>query len=260
MKYIIWTVTLCSTTLFTLGCTRYSSVTTETYAIPQNSTVAVSTFNGSITVEWYEGSDMILEITKTSNRSEDEFDKAEVMVSVGMLTNIEARRLDRHACIGVSLVLQLPYGSEISDLETSNGRIAVTGGAGSANVHTSNGSISFEDFEGSVSAETSNGSINVSGSSIIYASSSNGGISGVISSIPPEGIVLLTSNGAIQVEIDSELDADFEMDTSNGSITVNGEGFSNVYIHDSDGSATLGTGGNPVTLRTSNGSIRITAI
>ncbi len=260
MKCIHSAVILCSAVMLMIGCTQYSSVSTEIHTIPENSTVSVSTFNGSITVEWYEGSDLILEITKTSNRSEDELDEAEVVVSGGMLTNIEARRLDRHASIGVSFVLRLPYGTEISNLDTSNGRIAVTGGGGSADVHTSNGSISFENFYGSVSAETSNGSINVSGSSIVYAASSNGSITGEISSLPPGGIVLRTSNGAINIEIDSELDADLEMDTSNGSITVDGEGFSNVFIDDSDGTATLGTGGNPITLRTSNGSIRITAI
>ena len=252
----------CSAALLLLltGCGRYVSVKTETHSIPVNSTVAVSTFNGSISVEWYEGADLILEITTTSSRSESELEKAEVEITSGMITNIEAYRLDRYANVGVSLKLRLPSGTQISELHTSNGGIAVSGGGGTALAHTSNGNISFTDFSGSVSVETSNGSISVSGSNLIHAASSNGSITGEIMSITPQGVTLLTSNGAINVEIDSSLDADIEMCTSNGSVSVTGEGFSDVSIDDSDGWATLGAGGNPITLRTSNGSIRVTTV
>lgn len=253
---------ICSAVLLALmpGCARYVTVITETHSIPENSTVTVSTFNGSITVEWYEGTELILEITTTSSRSEEELDKAEVEITSGMITCIEAHRLDRHANVGVSLMLRLPHGTEISELETSNGCITVSGGDGTAQVHTSNGNISFSDFSGSVSAETSNGSISASGSNMVYAAASNGSITGDIMSITPEGITLRTSNGEITIEIDSRLDADLEMDTSNGSVSLTGEGFSNVSLDDSDGWATLGVGGNPITLRTSNGSIRVKAV
>ena len=100
----------------------------------------------------------------------------------------------------------------------------------------------------------------MSGSNLLYAVSSNGSITGEIMSITPSGVTLRTSNGAINVEIDPSLNADLEMTTSNGSVSVTGEGFSDVSIDDSDGWATLGVGGNPITLRTSNGSIRVTAV
>ncbi|MCK4806733.1 MAG: hypothetical protein KAT09_03760, partial [Candidatus Aegiribacteria sp.] len=171
---------LFSAVLLTLmpGCARYVTVITETHSIPANSTVTVLTFNGSITVEWYEGTELILEITKTSSRSEEELDKAEVEITAGILTRIEAHRLDRYANVGVSLMLRLPHGTEIAELQTSNGCITVSGGDGTAKAHTSNGNISFDNFSGTVSAETSNGSISVSGSSLIYAASSNGSITG----------------------------------------------------------------------------------
>ncbi len=241
------------------GCSQYVSVTTETRSIPVNSTVEVSTFNGSITVEWYEGSDLFLEITTSAN-SENELEEAEVNITADILTIIEAHKLNDDANVGVSLLLRLPHGVEIAELHTSNGRITVSGGSGSAQAITSNGSISFENFSGSVRAETSNGSITVSGSDLVYARSSNGSITGEIMSVPPEGIELRTSNGAINVELDSSLDADIEMDTSNGSVSVTGEGFRNVIIDDSDGSAILGAGGNSITLRTSNGSIRVKTV
>ncbi len=161
----------------------------------------------------------------------------EVKITSGMITTIEAHRLDRYANVGVSLKLRLPRGTQISDLNTSNGCIAVSGGSGTAQAHTSNGNISFDGFSGSVSVETSNGSISVSGSNLVYAASSNGSITGEIMSITPEGVTLRTSNGAINVEIDSGINADLEMSTSNGSVSVTGEGFSDVSIDDSDGSA-----------------------
>ncbi len=262
MKSVISIISFCSAVLLILltGCGRYVSVTTETHPIPANSTVTVSTFNGSISVEWYEGAEMILEITRTSSRSEEELEKVEVKITSGMITCIEAHRLDRYANVGASLKLSLPYGAEIGELHTSNGNIAVAGGGGTAQVHTCNGNISFADFSGSVSVETSNGSISVSGSNLVYAATSNGSITGEIMSITPQGVTLRTSNGAINVEIDSRLNADLEISTSNGSVSVSGEGFSDVSIDDGGGWATLGVGGNPVTLRTSNGSVRVTAV
>ncbi len=246
--------------VLTVGCAHYSTVITETHSIPANSTVEVSTFNGSISVEWYEGTDMTLEITKTSSRSREELDQIEVKVTPGSRTIIEAHRLDRYANVGASLMLRLPQGTEISELQTSNGSISVAGGDGTAQVRTSNGSVSFDGFSGSINIDTSNGSISVSGGSLVYAATSNGSITADILSITQEGITLLTSNGRINIEIDSELDADLDMDTSNGSVSITGECFRNVIIDDSDGSATLGEGGTPVTLRTSNGSIRVTAL
>ncbi|MEN8208044.1 MAG: hypothetical protein ABFR50_02215 [Candidatus Fermentibacteria bacterium] len=242
------------------GCRRYVSVITETHSIPANSTVTASTFNGSINVEWYDGTEMLLEVTRTSSRSEEELDQIQVEITSGMITCIKAHRLDRYANVGVSLKLSLPHGTQISELHTSNGSISVAGGGGTAEVFTSNGNISFSDFSGSVSVETSNGSISVSGSNLVYASSSNGSITGEITSITPQGVRLRTSNGAINVEINSSLNADLEMVTSNGSVSLTGEGFSDISIDDSDGWATLGAGGNPITLRTSNGSIRVTAV
>ncbi len=262
MKNLFPIGSFCSAAILILltGCGRYVSVITETHSIPANSIVTVSTFNGSINVEWYEGTEMILEITRTSNRSEAELEKVEVNITSGMITNIEAHRLDRYAKVGVSLKISLPHGVEISDLHTSNGSIAVSGGSGTAQAHTSNGNIAFADFSGSVSVETSNGSISVSGSNLVYAASSNGSITGEIMSITPAGVTLRTSNGPINVDIDSRLNADLEMVTSNSSVSVTGDGFSDVSIDDSDGWATLGEGGNPITLRTSNGSIRVTAV
>ncbi|MCK5116806.1 MAG: hypothetical protein KAR44_09420 [Candidatus Aegiribacteria sp.] len=262
MKNLFSIGSFCFMVLFLLlaACGQYVSVITETHSIPENSIVTVSTFNGSINVEWYEGTELILEITRTSSRSEAELEKVEVKITTGMITNIEAHRLDRYANVGVSLKLKLPHGAQISDLHTSNGCISVSGGSGTAQSHTSNGNISFTDFSGSVSVETSNGNISVSGSNLVYAASSNGSITGEIMSITSAGVTLRTSNGAINVDIDPGLNADLEMTTSNGSVSVTGDGFSDVSIDDSDGWANLGTGGNPITLRTSNGSIRVTAV
>jgi hypothetical protein len=85
MKSVVSIGSFCSAVLLILltGCGRYVSVTTETHPIPANSTVTVSTFNGSISVEWYEGTEMLLEITRTSSRSEDELDKVEVEITSG---------------------------------------------------------------------------------------------------------------------------------------------------------------------------------
>ncbi|MCD4846637.1 MAG: DUF4097 domain-containing protein [Candidatus Aegiribacteria sp.] len=246
--------------LSVIGCGHYEIVYTETYAVPQESTVYVATFNGDIDIEWYNEDEISVEITKHSWRSEEELEKAEVAIIADSETRITAYKLDDDADVGVSLSLLIPQGTAMRVLETSNGDITVNGGIGNAEVNTSNGDVTFSDFEGTIDIETSNGDIIVRGGSLIGAETSNGRIEAGIYSIPSEGIILDTSNGDIIVSVLQELNAEFDIDTSNGTISIDAENLTDVRISDSEGRATLGEGGPIIRLDTSNGNIKVSTI
>lgn len=246
--------------LSVIGCGHYEIVYTEKHSIPQESTIYVATFNGSIDIEWYHEDEMFLEITKSSWRSEEELEKVEVVVITDSETRITAYKLDDDANVGVSLSLLLPMGTAIRVLETSNGDLTVTDGHGNAEVSTSNGDVTFSNFDGTIDIKTSNGNITVQGGILTGADTSNGSIDAEIYIVPPEGIVLDTSNGDIIISVLQGLNAEFDMDTSNGSVTIKGTNFSNIRISDSNGQATLGEGGSIIRLDTSNGDIRVSTI
>lgn len=246
--------------LSVIGCGHYEIVYTEMHAVPQESPIYVATFNGSIDIEWYHEDEMSLEITKSSWKSEEELEKVEVTIITDSVTTITAHKLDDDADVGVSLSLLLPPGTVLRLLETSNGDISVNGGIGNAEVNTSNGDVTFSNFDGTIDIRTSNGDIIVRGGYLTGAETSNGSIEAGIYSIPPEGIILDTSNGDIIISVLQGLNAEFDMDTSNGSISIDAEGLTDVRISDSDGRATLGEGGSTIRLDTSNGDIKVSTI
>ncbi|MCK4672186.1 MAG: DUF4097 family beta strand repeat protein [Candidatus Aegiribacteria sp.] len=246
--------------LSVIGCGHYEIVYTEKHAVPQESTIYVTTFNGDIDIEWYHEDEMSLEITKSSWRSEEELEKAEVVVITDSETRITARKLDDDADVGVSLSLLLPPGTAIQVLETSNGDVTVTDGIGNAEANTSNGDVTFSNFNGTIDIRTSNGDIIVRGGTLTGARTSNGSIEAEIYAVPPEGTVLDTSNGDIIISVLQGLNAELDMDTSNGSITIEAEDLTDVRISDSDGRATLGEGGSTIRLDTSNGDIKVSTI
>ncbi|HRY61440.1 MAG TPA: DUF4097 family beta strand repeat-containing protein, partial [Candidatus Fermentibacter sp.] len=74
-----------------------------------------------------------------------------------------------------------------------------------------------------------------------------------------DGAVLDTSNGDIVAGLAPGAFAEFTMDTSNGSVSVEGPGFSEVRLDDSEGSAVMGPGGPRVELSSSNGNITVSS-
>lgn len=125
------------------------------------------------------------------------------------------------------------------DASTSNGPVRITG-ARTARVHTSNGGV------------------HVSGVRWARVRTSNGSISAALAR-PEEADSLdfRTSNGSITLTLPAGTNAAVDASTSNGSITTDFP----VTVQGRVGSgklvATVGRGGAPLVLRTSNGSIRL---
>jgi DUF4097 and DUF4098 domain-containing protein YvlB len=247
-----------ATAILAMGCAQQAAVVEETQPVEVGSVVEMYTFNGDVSVEWYQGTEMDLSYQKTTWRGEAELDKVEVTVSEeGHATIIRAEKLQEGAQVGVDLDVRLPEGVGLGRVETSNGNVTVTGGSGDAIVDTSNGDIVFRGFAGSVRGDTSNGDIVVLGGTLRSADTSNGEIEAEIRSVQGSRTVLDTSNGNIDVYISPELDLKVIMDTSNGSVSVSGLPVADLWIEDSEGTATLNAGTHELVLDTSNGDVRV---
>ena len=179
---------------------------------------------------------------------------------------------------GASIVVELPDASEVAlktsngsvyasgltgtlDIDTSNGAVEVFGHAGEADLNTSNGSITVDDHVGSLAADTSNGSVRISHvDGAVKAGTSNGSIAVTLHKGQRGPVNLDTSNGPITVRVGPGFAGAVSFDTSNGRVNVRDHAgnITNQSISKTKGRITVGEGGAPSRLDTSNGTIRFT--
>ncbi|MEN8183572.1 MAG: DUF4097 family beta strand repeat-containing protein [Myxococcota bacterium] len=175
----------------------------------------------------------------------------------------------------VDLEVRVPRRLEV-EVNASNGRVALCGLRAGVRVRSSNGKVRLEDLvgdaditatnalvscrctRGRVTARSSNGNIKLEEHrGAVDASTSNGLISVALEELAPDGVQLATSNGRIVLELPDEVDGDVDLRVDNGVIR-NARTLCRC-TRDTSGRVrgTLGAGGAPIRLRTSNGSISL---
>jgi len=172
---------------------------------------------------------------------------------------VEKPQCDLAKHIGVSFDISVPRQSSI-DVHTSNGNVAGRDLAGMLKGRTSNGSITSEGVTGPLDMHTSNGNVRcLDVMADVKAQTSNGEVhiryASAATTTP--NVEARTSNGGVTFIAPPNLSAQVTAETSNGSVTtdlpilVQGK-ISKNHLH-----GTIGDGQGHVSLRTSNGSIRI---
>jgi Putative adhesin len=125
--------------------------------------------------------------------------------------------------------------------------------------HSTNGDISIEGVTAEVDALTTNGNVNVSTSSgLVNASTTNGSVTATLgANSGADPMRFSTTNGSVTVFAPTELNANVELDTTNGDvvsdfpITVSGRMRSNQLR------GTLGAGGRRIVVRSTNGDVSL---
>ncbi len=252
------------------------------FARPRAATVTVSNANGRTRLFGEERDD--IKIIAWKRARAESVEAAELMVrDIRVASNESAGGLEievempskwnRHGT--ANLDIHLP--SDIAlDITSANGKICLCGMRASVHAHSSNGAVSVEDVVGDIQvaasnakccfsrthgrlrARSSNGKIELAdhcGS--VDASTSNGVICASLGELGSEGILLATSNGRIVLELPEEVDAEVDIRVENGVVRT-ARNFSS-QTRESNGHirGTLGHGGTPVKLRTSNGTISL---
>jgi hypothetical protein len=142
----------------------------------------------------------------------------------------------------VSYRINVPRRNDL-DLTAHNGGIAISGVTGTMRFETTNGGVRLSEIGGDVRGETRNGGLNVE-------------LSG--SRWDGAGLDVETSNGGVNLTIPEGYNADLTTRTVNGGfrtdfpMTIQGELSPRHGI-----TTTLGSGGPPVSVRTTNGGLRI---
>ncbi len=261
---------------------RVERVETLHFPSPGNCVLRVQNVNGKTFVRGEARDD--IEVTCCKCARAESSDSARQLLGeirvvdseMGGILSLEVeipRRWNRHG--SVNLEIRIPDKLRV-EVTATNGKVGIVGLRNSVKARSSNGSVTVSDVVGDVDimtsnakvecsdtcgrlvARSSNGKIEFDGHrGSIDAATSNGLISASVDDVSREGVMLATSNGRIVLDLPESVDADVDLQVDNGIIRndrVLGEG-----TRETNGRVrgTLGRGGAPIRLRTSNGSIAL---
>jgi hypothetical protein len=270
-----------------------------TYDLKPGGRLSVESFNGTIEILGWEKDSV--QVTGTKSAARQELLK-EIQIEAKSADNAVTIRAirphDRHGSMGAKFMIRVPRQVQLERIVSSNGQIRVEDIQGNAHLETSNGGIRLRQFDGRLDARTSNGGIeadSIGGDAIVHtsnggirlervagsveASTSNGGVHVRMGKPKPnDRLSFASSNGNIEVELESLDNNEIHASTSNAAITLRmpatikarlRASTSNSAITSDFDVSTHGTitknrlegdinGGGPLLdLNTSNGSIRI---
>jgi hypothetical protein len=254
----------------------------------------VSTFDGSVEIRSWDRAEVVVEIEK---RGQDKDAVSKISVTSEQKANqitVEAHHSGSTTMIGIGrftspsarLIVSVPRKSNITartsdgtitldrvegrlDLRSGDGSIKVMEGKGDLLIESGDGTLTLDDVAGHVEARTQDGSVRVSGT--------------------PSALRVRTGDGSVSLRIrdGAQMAEDWMVDTGDGSVTAelpagfnamidadpgsDGRVHSDFTLTNSTGASTtgksrergpvsgqLGAGGKTFTLRTGDGTIRIT--
>jgi hypothetical protein len=209
-------------------------------------TVDAGTNGGIRVVGWDQSSIRVQAIVQASAREEGRArelaSSVQLLVGGGRVGANGPETAGRRESWSVSYRISVPRRNDL-DLKANNGGITIDGVSGTITFDTHNGGVRLSELGGTVRGETHNGGLNVVLSGLQWDG---------------EGLDVETTNGGVTLAIPDGYNAQLETRTVNGGfrsdfpLTVQGELSFRRGI-----STTLGSGGAPVRVRTTNGGVRI---
>lgn len=259
------------------------------YSVKETPDVVLATFDGVIEVRSWDRPEVLIQIEKRGH-DKDIVRKIEVLAEQkGRRISIETRYSGKTSFVGFGvwqspsarLIATVPRHANLQvrtgdgtvtvakvtgtiDVRSDDGSIRVTETDGELLAETSDGSIQLEDVAGRVEARTGDGTVRLSGTpSVVRARSGDGSMILRIRSgaVMAEDWMIATNDGTVTLELPDGFNAEIEAEPSSGSRVRN-----DLTLADSSGgtrearilTGKLGTGGKKITLRSGDGTIRLT--
>jgi hypothetical protein len=246
------------------------------------------TFDGAVEVRSWDRPEILVQIEKRG-QDKDAIAKIEVLSEQkGDRLQVEARhtaktrfvwgvfhspsaRLIANVPRQTNLIVRTGDGNVVvervtgkAEIRTSDGSIRMTETAGSLQAETTDGSVRLDDVSGRVEARTGDGTIQLTGTpDVVRARSGDGSIVLRIRSgaVMAEDWMVATSDGTITIELPDGFNAEIEADPSSDGRVRNDLALASATGGTRESrllKGTLGQGGRRLTVRTGDGSIRLT--
>ena len=217
--------------------------------------------NGSVTVETWSRNEVDIWAEKAVRGRRENLDRIKIEIDSGSgyvqvdtifpkIRNFRGR---------VNYEIKVPEDVDLETIKSVNGSVHIYGPVGDVKASSTNGNVNIREASGRLTLTTTNGSVkalDIEGE--IHARSTNGSIHLEIDSVTDE-ITASSTNGGISLNIGSRnVDADLEARTTNGSVyvdfpvTIQGSLSTKRRIE-----GRIGDGGPLISLKTTNGSIKI---
>lgn len=249
------------------GCVgAFSGVTvteevSETHEVSPETVVSISNRNGDVRVDPVDGNRLTVTARKEAS-SEAALDSVSVEVSPGeqFTVQVDFESGSEFEARSVDLALEVPNGVRVDRASTDSGDVNVGGVAGDVAAETTNGDVELYGVDGYVTAETTNGSVTVrDATGLDGARSANGDVDADLYSLRGD-VTCRTRNGDVTVAVGEDVAAAIRLETDTGSATV--EGVPHTVDEERSGSVrgrVRGGGDRTVTLRSTNGDVRLEA-
>jgi len=207
----------------------------KAFPLDADAKFSIKNENGSITIETWDQPKAEVTIIKPNGGGQVFFS--------GGKGNLSLRSASRGGGREVRFQIKLPKELGRLTLESTNGKVAITGVTSQIFVKGVNGSIDLNDVTGVSKVQTKNGKIRAT-----------------VKEASDAPMEFVAENGSIELMLKSDFDADLEATTVRGSIAVD-DSFGVPVTRESMVGARargqLGQGGQPLKVTTVNGSIRI---
>ena len=218
--------------------------------------------NGYITISTWKQEKVEIRATKTTKHDPKKLKEVKIEIESApnsIRVNTVYPKL-RNIRVSVNYEVKVPRGVNLRKIKSVNGDVTLSGPFGSVKASTTNGRVELEGASGEIDLSTTNGSIEASGlSGVLEAGSTNGSIFLGLDTLEDE-VKAKTVNGSITLRFKSgRIDADLEARTVNGKIRFDFPvTFKTILKSKRSLEGQIGQGGVGISLKTVNGSIRIT--
>ena len=234
-------------------------------ALPLKSggTFSLKNVNGSITITTWKEDKVDIKALKTTKGDPDKLKevKIEVEATANSVSVNTIFPRGKNIRVSVNYKVKVPQGVNLGKVKSTNGSVYITGPVGHTNASTTNGRIELDGAKGAISLSSTNGrieAVNIKGE--LDADTTNGTI--VLEMLSFEDTIKAkTTNGSITLRIGSleKVNADLNARTVNGSISLDlPVTLKSMKKSRRSLEGQIGQGGPEISLRTTNGSIKIT--
>ncbi|WP_167880925.1 DUF4097 family beta strand repeat-containing protein [Methanococcoides sp. AM1] len=249
------------------GCTTYGpdygaeeiEYFSGEYEADNNTTLTVNNINGQIEINRWDGDKVELEAIKRTNYGEDELQKVNIIVNeIDDELKVETKYPAlENVRVSVDINIKVPENVTVDIIETTNGNIVISDTKGNTTAITTNGNIAISNVKGYITAISSNGALDIQRTTGIGdLQTTNGRIEAHILDIRDD-VDIRCTNGAIILFIDPSLDADIEMETTNGHISISEVELVATNLESTHVEGVIGEGGNKMHIRTTNGNVNL---
>jgi hypothetical protein len=228
----------------------------ESFPAKPNVELSVENRNGDVIIRTWDNDSIDVFARKKTRAPRRELKKVKIKIDRNDEIVIRSEYTEKTARVSVDYEIKIPPDVAVGKIHTLNGDLKLTGIKGEAIATSANGKIAIKDVRGYVTVTTQNGAIDISGTTgIAKATTSNGNIRAEILNIRNSGVDFALSNGNILLYVAEGLEADVEMGTTNGKMSVH-----NIKIATTESTpkrikGKIGKGGPRIYARTSNGNV-----